>query len=479
MKPLGFKKALGLFKSAAKRVPAYRHFLQKHGINPDKIYTYKDFKKIPLTDKKSYILQYPFRDLFFDFKIPPMVYASSGSSGKPTFWFRGDEQELVGGDLHEIIFKDIFDLEKKEPTLVIICFSMGVWVAGNYTLNSCRNLSRKGWNITTITPGTEKEDILNILKELVPHFKQTVLAGYPPFVMDIVNEALNKKIKIKNDIKILTAGDKFSEEWRRTLLNLLRVKDGLGFLVSIYGSADGGILGHETPLTIFLRNSAALNSALHKVLFEGELPLPAFVQYHPNHIFFEEVRGELVFTTQTAMPLIRYNIHDVGRIVNHPDLINLLRNNRWKEKLKSETLKKWTLPTLVLKGRTDVAVTFYALNIFPEHIKAGVEDKTISRFLSGNFLAYNKTTRGGKHQKLYIKLELAPGITLSNKIRGLSEKSILKNLIKLNTEFRKLHSILGKKALPIIIYSRHGKFNFSVGLQGVLQTKGKKPRIVL
>ena len=51
----GEKKALNLFKKAAKDVPAYKEFLKVHKIDPTKIKTIKDFKNIPITTKRSII----------------------------------------------------------------------------------------------------------------------------------------------------------------------------------------------------------------------------------------------------------------------------------------------------------------------------------------------------------------------------------------------------------------------------------------
>ena len=105
----GFQKALEAFRTASAKVPAYKDLLRKKGINPVHIRTLKDFQKLPVIDKKTYIHKYPFKDLFGDRTIPPMAYASSGSSGKPTFWFTNDAHEQRGGQLHELIFRNRLD----------------------------------------------------------------------------------------------------------------------------------------------------------------------------------------------------------------------------------------------------------------------------------------------------------------------------------------------------------------------------------
>ncbi|MDO8655391.1 MAG: hypothetical protein Q7R48_03165 [bacterium] len=463
----GFKKALAVFKEAATEVPAYKAMLRKYKVNPRSIRTLKDFQKLPCMDKKGYIYKYPLEDLFPGRRIPAMAYASSGSSGKPTFWFRGDEQEHAGGDLHERIFKDVFGIKKDETTLVIVCFAMGVWVAGNYTLAACRSVARKGYRITTITPGIEREDIMNCLQNLAPRFKNVVIAGYPPFLMDIFQEVTRRGMNIPAKIKVLAAGDSFSEEWREDVAKLLNIKKES--MCNVYGSADAGILGFETPLSISLRQRANKNPELSKELFGAQPRLPGFFQYDPDSVFFEERKGELLLTAATACPLIRYNIHDIGKVFSSEDIAHIAATYHLKE-------KRTGFPMVAICGRTDVAVTFYALNIYPEHIRAALEDKRVAKFLSGNFFAYNKTGRGSKTQALHMFLELVPGVQPSLARAALARTVIVEKLMTLNTEFRKLHSIIGNKALPLVILKEYGNV-LPKKVRGLMSMKGKKPKM--
>src|SRR3972149_9307636 len=118
------EKFIEVFQKAAATVPAYQNVLKKNKINPQFVKNLDDFKKLPVVDKKNYIYANHLKDIFPRGEIPSMVYSSSGSSGKPTFWFRGDEQEASGGELHEVIFNKIFKIKKDEPTLGGICFAV-------------------------------------------------------------------------------------------------------------------------------------------------------------------------------------------------------------------------------------------------------------------------------------------------------------------------------------------------------------------
>jgi phenylacetate-coenzyme A ligase PaaK-like adenylate-forming protein len=87
-----------LFNEARLNVPAYRRFLQSQArANPESVARdRKSWTSIPVMDKKSYLQSYPLPELFPHERIGQLGHASSGSSGKPTFWFRGQNKELSG-----------------------------------------------------------------------------------------------------------------------------------------------------------------------------------------------------------------------------------------------------------------------------------------------------------------------------------------------------------------------------------------------
>ncbi len=62
----GEKMALDLFQQMSKRVPAYKDWLQKNKIDPQKIKTISDFKQVPTIDKKNYLQNYSPQELSWD-----------------------------------------------------------------------------------------------------------------------------------------------------------------------------------------------------------------------------------------------------------------------------------------------------------------------------------------------------------------------------------------------------------------------------
>jgi phenylacetate-CoA ligase len=183
----GEKMALSLFRSASRRVPAYVDFLEKRKVNPEKIKTIGDFKHLPVTTKENYFKKYPLEDLCWDGNLEKndIFSVSSGSSGAPFFWPRGKNLELETAISHELFLRDIFGIDKQK-TLFIVTFSMGIYIAGVITASAVSQIAQKGYPLVVITPGINMDEILRIAREMSPKFSQTIIAGYPPFVKDVI-----------------------------------------------------------------------------------------------------------------------------------------------------------------------------------------------------------------------------------------------------------------------------------------------------
>lgn len=457
------KKALEVFEYATKHVPAYKKFLKEYDINPIKIIKNNNFNSIPVTDKENYLKVFKPFDLVPDGKFPPMVSASSGSSGKPFYWPREDEQEAWGGQLHRIIIEDIFKLQKKR-ILAIVCFSMGNWIAGTFTLASLREVTRINKNIqlTTITPGIDKDDVIKTLRDLAPFFESVILIGYPPFLMDTILGSKELGINLKKlDLYFILAGENFSEKWRSMLLKNSGTPLDINRAISIYGTADAGSIGHENPLTITLRELASKHKEFGKELFGETTFIPTMIAYYPNQTFFELVNNELVFTTKAGIPLVRYNIKDHGLLLSNEYVISLLKKHKLHKKLSREVLK-WKNPLIVLKGRNDVSVTFYALNIYPENIKAGLEDDMVLSLVTGKYITKIKQSKDFREQILHIEVELKPNIMPTEKIKQLVSGALFEHLIELNSEYRKLFNSIHEQAIPEVSLVEYGHEQFII-----------------
>lgn len=454
----GQKMALDLFRHSAKTVPAYKDFLKKEGVDSSKIRTFDDFSKyVPPVDKKNYLSQYPLADLSADGNLfsNRIISVSSGSSGVPFYWPRGAEQDQEGAEMHTDIYDHVFQMDQKS-TLLVICFSMGTWIAGSFTTASSFGYADLGRPINIVTPGLEKGEAINAVKNLAANYDQVVLVGYPPFIKDIIEEGKRAGINWK-DIKtrLLMAGESFSEEWRDYVLELVNSKNPFYDALNIYGSADAGMLGYETPLSILARRTYNDNPELLKDLFEVET-LPSLVQYDPAKRYFEKVGNELVFTAKAGIPLVRYNIKDTGGVMEFSDVVNPIADKIASTADRYEIdVNQWQKPFVFLNGRKDFSVTIYAVNIYPENIKAALIDQTVREFVTGRFTMATQNY-SDMDQYFEINVELAKDFDASAGHRAAVEHIILEKLLSLNTEFHKLHAAIGAKAIPQVHLVKFG-----------------------
>ena len=456
----GQKHALDLFHFSAQNVPAYKDFLSKHHVDPKKVRTIQDFHAyVPIVDKANYLTQYPLEDLSVggDMFTNRIISVSSGSSGTPFYWPRGRDQDIEGIAMHTNLYTNTFEMDQKS-TLLVICFSMGTWIAGSFTTTSSFGYANKGNPVNIVTPGLEKAEAVNAIKSLAHHYKQTVIVGYPPFVKDIIEEGKRAGVKwSRTRTRILMAGETFSEEWRDYVLKLLGSKNPYFDTASIYGCADAGMLGHETPVSILARRIYNQRPKMRQAVFGTDI-LPSIVQYDPERRYFESVGDELVFTSRAGIPLVRYNIKDTGGVLSYDDMITPIADRFSKEAAArniNQDLEAWRQPFIYLNGRKDFSVTIYAVNIYPENIKAGLIDRRVRRWVTGKFTMATKNY-SDMDQYFEINVELAKDFVFKPQHQDTIEAVILEKLLKFNSEFRKLHAAVDLKAIPRVHLIRFG-----------------------
>lgn len=453
----GKQKALWLFKETVKRVPAYRKFLDKHNINPEEIKTFKDYKKLPAIDKKNYLDKYPLEQAVWDGDISKtyMITCSSGSTGKPYFWPRIPQKDKTIPQAMELMYTEFFEADKKR-TLVLINLALGTWAAGELAAESSRIVARKSnLPLTVITPGLNLEETLRIFKEIGNKFEQTIIVGYPPFVRDLIEAGMEEGLNWKEfNLKLLIGGEGTSEEWRDYIAERIGTKNNIKGIISLFAAADAGIIGHETPLSIFIRRLIRKDSKLCKKLF-GNSQVPSLNQFNPLAWYIETVNDEIILTINSGVPLIRYNFHDRGGVITFSEIVKKLKDNGYDlEKLFLEHSldfnKVWRLPFFYTFGRSD-AVVFSGANIYIEQIKQILEDNELFKTNTGKFKAsvvYDKQ----QNQFLQLDIELVRGIVPSDNLRKQYETIIVQKLLELSSEYKILYKKRGEdKVFPNII----------------------------
>ncbi len=427
-------KVLELFQEVAAKVPAYKAFLAANNINPVSVQTYADFQKLPLINKENYLQPNSLTDLCRDGQLAmcDAIAVSSGSSGKPTFWSRFITDELQVATRFEQIFKDSFAADRK-TTLAVICFTLGTWVGGMYTTNCCRYLASKGYPITVVTPGNNQAEIFRVVKELGNMYQQVVLLGYPPFLKDAIDNGIRQGMEWqKYSIKLVMAGEVFSEEWRTLVGERVGARNSCYDSASLYGTADAGVLGNETPISICIRRFLATHPEAALELF-GESRLPTLVQYDPLHRFFETINGTLFFSGDNGIPLVRYHIADTGGIITYEAMQEFLAKWGFNLPLQGEH-HHYRLPFVYVFGRSNFTVSYFGANIYPENVTVGLEQEEIKEWVTGKFVLQALEDRD-KNRFLSIVVELAPGVEGSTDKENAIALSITSQLLRLNSEF--------------------------------------------
>jgi phenylacetate-CoA ligase len=430
--------AVALFQRTANTVPAYRAFLKDHRVSATTVQSIKDFRNLPAMTKENYHQKYPLGDLCRDGKLQDcdFIAVSSGSTGQPTFWPRFQTDEMEISARFEQVFHDSFQADKR-TTLAVVCFALGTWVGGMYTTSCCRYLSARGYPVTVVTPGSNKEEILRLVKELGGIFEQVVLLGYPPFLKDVVDTGLRSGLDWRPfDVKLVMAGEVFSEEWRDLMADRLGQRDVLHGSASIYGTADAGVVGNETPLSIEIRRFLAHNPEAARQLF-GESRMPTLVQYDPMSRFFEVYEGQLLITGDNGIPLVRYNILDTGGVIAYSEMLDFLMSLGFdprKELLAKGSRGARDMPFVYVFGRSNFAVSYFGANIYPENISVGLEQRGVREWVTGKFVLEVKED-ADLNKYLSVVVELAPGEEPSEHRSKAVATSIRTQLERLNSEF--------------------------------------------
>lgn len=453
-----FLRALKLFRAAARRVPAYRDFLRKARVKPERIQTKKDFAIVPFTDKENYFTQYSLAELSWDGVLPShskYISTSSGSTGVPFFWPRGGVQDNTVGLIFQNLYENIFDT-KKGNTLFVNSFGLGTWIAGFEYYNATGWAADRGNNIVIVTPSIDKHEAINQIKKLAPFFERIILSGYPPFIKDIVAEGADAGIQWENiDVRLFLGGEPISELWRKKVMEMLKNKH-LATIINLYGMAESGTVAHETPFSIFLaqhwsRVADICDSVPHADDISG------MYQYYPNARYFEELSdNSLLLTSNAGLPLIRYNTRDTGAIIDSAKLRPVRKKLTREARTFGVHMHAWQLPVICLYGRKDLSILFYALNIYVENVKHALEVSSDAHAFSGLFTMSVEYTKE-YDQEFKISIELGRDAVVRGTSRRRIAREITDALRKVNSEYARLYASIGSRAMPTVTLIPYGK----------------------
>ncbi|MEJ0021838.1 MAG: hypothetical protein WDN47_04695 [Candidatus Doudnabacteria bacterium] len=449
------KKTLTLFRQMSKQVPAYVKFLKQNDFDPKKVKNYEDLKTVPFIDKKNYFQRFPISEFVWqnEFERTPFVFTStSGSTGMPTYFLR---DEILDWQF-SVLAQMFMDKGRKGTTLLIDCFGMGVWIGGLITYQAFRLCALRGYPLSIITPGINKKEIFHSLKNAAPHFDNVILAGYPPFIKDVIDEAESEGIKFGSHMRLFFAAEGFTENFRDHIVKNLHVRNLYFDTMNIYGTAEHGGMASETPGSILIRRLAIKNPAVYEEIFHNE-KLPTLAQYNPMFISFEAEQNKILISAHSTMPIFRYKIGDNGGILSLSQIESAFTKNKINLRSEAKRLRidLLDLPFVYIYERSDLSTKLYGAIIYPEPIKEALLDKRLRRHVSGKFTLITKFDPK-QNEYLEINIELLPKFKSSAALHKLCQKLIVESLLKKNAEYKNNYSSIPHKVTPKIVFWTYG-----------------------
>lgn len=448
--------ALELFHDMAIRVPAYKDFLEQHAIDPASIRTIEDFVQVPPVNKDNYLRKYPRNALCWDGEFGSsrwVISTTSGSTGEPFYFPRTELQDDYYALTAELYLRENFKIHEK-TTLYIDAFAMGAWIGGLFTYEAVRRVANKGYALSIITPGINKQEVLNSVKKLGPDFEQVIIGCYPPIMKDIIDLGIGEGMDWSQyNLGVVFSAEGFSEQFRDYIVEHGKLADTLTSSLNHYGTVDLGTMSHETPTSIAVRRTALANPKLYKDIFGETNKQPTLTQFLPELFYFEEVEGGLLCSSYSGIPLVRYELKDNGGVISLRAVEGLYKkhgidlNSELEKQGISSTL--WNLPFVYVHERSDFSVTFSGAQIYPQEIMRALLDHSLKDLVTGKFTmiaSYDKEARN----YLEINVELKQGTPAKETLVVQITDVIVQALLKENSEYRILYGEYKEKLNPVV-----------------------------
>lgn len=469
----GDKRAIELFHLMSKRVPAYKDFLVKNKINPDKIKSISDFQEIPPIDKDNYLRYYPLELLCWDgeFKSKKWVISTtSGSTGNPFYFPRTGYQDDMYSFAAELYLRNNFQIQNKS-TLYINGFAMGAWIGGVFTYEAIKTLMERGnYHMSIITPGIFKEEIIKAVINLGDKYDQILIGGYPPFIKDMVDDAILKNVEWeKYNVGFIFSAEAFTETFRDYINEKCKLTNVFTSTLNHYGSVDLGTMAHETPISIFLRRLLIKNPQVYRSFFDNPHRLPTLAQYNPEQFYFEENEGQLFCSSFSGLPLVRYDLKDKGGIYTFKEVKVKLNKSGLDLSKEIDGINLgasiWNLPFVYVYERSDFIVKLYGANIYPETIRKSLQEAELSQLLTGKFtmqIIFDEH----HNQFLEINIELKKNVSSSFELEKDIQRIIVAKLLRENSEYKSNYTHTRTRQIPkIVLWPYEDKTYFSPGVK--------------
>jgi phenylacetate-CoA ligase len=370
--------------------------------------------EIPPTDKKSYLLAYPYAELLGDdFGESYTIFSSSGSSGRPFYWPQLKAAATGHVQRARELLEGAFRVHERR-SLVIIGLALGSWIGGEQMSATLKALALSvPYPLAVFSPGNRHDEVLAMIGAAEAMVDQIIVCLCPSAIghLRLRAEEQGRPLPL-GKMRFLVLGEPFPEEARRELAAAAGTASDEAVMLSVFGSADTGVLGAESPASARVRGLCVQMPGLAAELGFGAV-VPHLFHVFDSHAFLEISGGELLVTKWQGIPLVRYNLHDAARLLRWREIVERARRHLAKAgaEADSDTLgfldHAAGLPdVLALTGRADRCLLLCGTNLTEGMLDRALRAQELASWLTGNYRADVVLEEG--RQRLAFTLELRP-----------------------------------------------------------------------
>lgn len=303
--------ACAAFAHAVSVSAGYRAWLARHGIDPAATIA---FEQVPYLEKRDVFG--PELRAWFDGGSPTAaaeLLTSSGQSGAFSVGTMSRDEQREGQAATDAALRAI-GAGGGRSTLLLNCLPMGISIPTTIA--------------TVATPSVHLEMAQELFERFGPDFDLVVVLAEPVFCKELAERlfAAHGAAWTADRLACVVGGEWVSESWRRYvsgLLGLGPVQDqgNAGVLISM-GAAEIGLhLLFETPQLRAIRSVLDASGQAPDLFGHAWGYTPTLFTFDPARLHVEQRRHDDVSTlvltplARRLLPLVRYDLDDVGEVV--------------------------------------------------------------------------------------------------------------------------------------------------------------------
>ncbi len=418
-----------------KEVSAYRRFLAERGLNSN-----VEFDQLPVTDKQSYALSYPYEELLGgDREKFLAIFRSSGSSGNPFFWPVLKPSSRLMPWSTRLFLEQSFAIHKRK-TMVIVGLGLGSWLPGEHFSWGMKNVAMQvSYPFWVFTPGTNFQEIIEMVQRMDNLVEQIIILITPAAIPHLRLKAveLGQTLPLAK-LRYVLLGEPFPESIRSYWQTEAGIPPEIAFMLSMYGSNDTGGLGVESLGSVAVRQLLEQNPALAEELGITP-PIPLFFHAIAFDAFLEIVDGSLCITRWQGIPLVRYMVYDKVAFYSWQKLKQAILtskhlppgDNPWVDVVAKSA--NWLPNIIAVTGRSDSCLILNGITITEYMLDEAVRCAELQPILTGIYRAriiYEET-----RQHLALDLELNPDVIIDATTSDLVYHHLVKSLGRVEPVF--------------------------------------------